>query len=189
MTETSHAHRHPGPAGSTFDPVCGMTVDPHTTPHRHSYRGAPYYFCSAGCRSKFAADPEKYLANAPPHDDVPEGAIYTCPMHPEIRQVGTGYVPDLRHGARTGDRDRRHRTQSRTRRHDTAVLDRPRADRTGVCAGDGLAPPRRRMPSLPRTSRTGFSSRSPLRLCCGRAGHSSCAAGSRWSRAISTCSR
>ena len=93
MTETSHAHRHPGPAGSTFDPVCGMTVDPHTTPHRHSYRGAPYYFCSAGCRSKFAADPEKYLANAPPHDDVPEGAIYTCPMHPEIRQVGPGTCP------------------------------------------------------------------------------------------------
>jgi Cu+-exporting ATPase len=77
-----------------IDPVCGMTVDPHKTPHRHSYRGHPYYFCSAGCRAKFAADPEKYLtaeerAVAP----VAEGTIYTCPMHPEVRQVGPGTCP------------------------------------------------------------------------------------------------
>jgi Cu+-exporting ATPase len=70
-----------------------MTVDPHTTPHRHSYRGQPYYFCSAGCRTKFTADPEKYLGDKPRHDDVPEGSIYTCPMHPEIRQVGPGTCP------------------------------------------------------------------------------------------------
>jgi Cu+-exporting ATPase len=70
-----------------------MTVDPHKTPHRHSYRGQPYYFCSAGCRTKFAADPEKYLGDKPRHDDVPEGAIYTCPMHPEVRQVGPGTCP------------------------------------------------------------------------------------------------
>ena len=96
MTETSHAHHHhqtTTPAAGALDPVCGMTVDPHTTPHRHSYRGAPYYFCSAGCRTKFAADPEKYLGDKPRHDDVPEGTIYTCPMHPEIRQVGPGTCP------------------------------------------------------------------------------------------------
>ena len=71
-----------------------MTVDPHKTPHRHSYRGHPYYFCSAGCRGKFAADPEKYLAGdertAAP---VAEGTIYTCPMHPQVRQVGPGACP------------------------------------------------------------------------------------------------
>src|SRR6266481_4260655 len=44
-----------------IDPVCGMSVDPHTTPHRHTHQGHPYYFCSAGCRSKFAADPARYV--------------------------------------------------------------------------------------------------------------------------------
>src|SRR2546429_230482 len=48
--------------GSVIDPVCGMAVDPHTTPHRHTYQGRPYYFCSAGCRTKFAADPARYLS-------------------------------------------------------------------------------------------------------------------------------
>jgi P-type Cu+ transporter len=90
----SHDRRSPAEAGSAIDPVCGMSVDPHTTPHRHTHQGHPYYFCSAGCRSKFAADPARYLtpdaASAPP---VPAGAIYTCPMHPEIRQVGPGACP------------------------------------------------------------------------------------------------
>jgi Cu+-exporting ATPase len=96
MSETSHAHHHhdeTSPAEGVLDPVCGMTVDPHKTQHRHSYRGEPYYFCSAGCRTKFAADPEKYLGDKPRHEDVPEGTIYTCPMHPEIRQVGPGTCP------------------------------------------------------------------------------------------------
>src|SRR5829696_5464441 len=78
------------------DPVCGMWVDPHTTEHKAEHHGQPYYFCSAGCRAKFLANPESYLdpavtaANAQP---VPEGTIYTCPMHPEIRQVGPGSCP------------------------------------------------------------------------------------------------
>ena len=50
----SHSHGDAATTGSAIDPVCGMTVDPHKTPHRHTYRGRPYYFCSAGCRSKFA---------------------------------------------------------------------------------------------------------------------------------------
>ena len=77
------------------DPVCGMIVDPHTTPHRHSHVGRTYYFCSAGCLSKFSLDPGKYLApdqsKAPAA--VPEGTIYTCPMHPQIRQAGPGSCP------------------------------------------------------------------------------------------------
>ncbi len=91
------AHHHaPSPEASTgvIDPVCGMTVDPHTTPHRHTHQGHPYYFCSAGCRSKFAGDPDRYLsgrtADAEP---VPEGTTYTCPMHPEVRQIGPGSCP------------------------------------------------------------------------------------------------
>ena len=80
-------------AGSVIDPVCGMTVDPHTTPHRHTHQGHTYYFCSAGCRTKFAADPNKYLGDKRAEEPVPEGTIYTCPMHPEIRQVGPGSCP------------------------------------------------------------------------------------------------
>jgi Cu+-exporting ATPase len=74
------------------DPVCGMKVDPHTAKHRADYRGHTYYFCNPKCREKFVADPEKYLSpqEAAP---VPEGTEYTCPMHPEIRQIGPGACP------------------------------------------------------------------------------------------------
>jgi P-type Cu+ transporter len=87
-------HAQGAPAG-TIDPVCGMTVDPATTPHRFALAGETHHFCSAGCRNKFAADPQRYLlkssvAIAAP---LPEGTIYTCPMHPEIRQVGPGSCP------------------------------------------------------------------------------------------------
>ena len=77
------------------DPVCGMTVDPLTTPHRAEHDGHPFYFCSNGCREKFIADPSRYLGAkltviTPP---VAAGTIYTCPMHPEIQQVGPGNCP------------------------------------------------------------------------------------------------
>src|SRR5262249_2126990 len=89
------AAAHPA-AGAVSDPVCGMSVDPHKTRHRAAYQGRTYYFCSAGCQAKFSADPSKYLAakgdRAPP-DKVPDGTIYTCPMHPQIRQVGPGSCP------------------------------------------------------------------------------------------------
>jgi P-type Cu+ transporter len=89
-----HDHDHDGPLyGGTRDPVCGMTVDPHKTPHRAEYAGHPYYFCSAGCRTKFLADPARYLGEAKEPEPVPEGTIYTCPMHPEIRRPGPGSCP------------------------------------------------------------------------------------------------
>jgi len=92
-----HAHDHAGPSDTAHkvkDPVCGMTVDPHTTAHKTEHGGRPYYFCSAGCREKFLADPERYLDPAAAKaEPVPEGTIYTCPMHPEIRQVGPGSCP------------------------------------------------------------------------------------------------
>jgi P-type Cu+ transporter len=76
------------------DPVCGMTVDPHKTPHRHVHQHRTYYFCSAGCRTKFAAEPAKYLGKqAAAAAELPPGTIYTCPMHPEIRQAGPGNCP------------------------------------------------------------------------------------------------
>jgi Cu+-exporting ATPase len=76
------------------DPVCGMTVDPATTPHRHVHRGDNYFFCSGGCRTKFAADPAKYLdPSARASEPMPEGTIFTCPMHPKVRQQGPGSCP------------------------------------------------------------------------------------------------
>ena len=90
-------HGHGGAsalAHSTKDPVCGMDVDPHTARHKAEHGGRPYYFCSAGCKDKFVADPARYLnGEAPPVQAVPPGTTYTCPMHPEIRQVGPGSCP------------------------------------------------------------------------------------------------
>jgi Cu+-exporting ATPase len=76
------------------DPVCGMIVDPHTASHCHQHQGHTYYFCSAGCRTQFAAEPRRYLGTAaPPAMPASSGAIFTCPMHPQIRQAGPGACP------------------------------------------------------------------------------------------------
>jgi len=87
----NHAAASPGMAK---DPVCGMDVDPHTAKFRAEHAGRTYYFCAAGCRTKFIADPERYLSkeSAPPAP-VDPGAVYTCPMHPEVRQIGPGSCP------------------------------------------------------------------------------------------------
>jgi Cu+-exporting ATPase len=75
------------------DPVCGMDVDPAATAHHAEYQGQPYHFCSAGCRAKFVTDPDRYLGSKQAAPEIPPGTIYTCPMHPEIRQVGPGFCP------------------------------------------------------------------------------------------------
>jgi Cu+-exporting ATPase len=105
----NHAHRH-GRAGheataaTVRDPVCGMTVDPAVTQHHFELDGTSYHFCSAGCRAKFGADPRRYL-NPPSEDpavlrpamgalpEAAEGAVWTCPMHPEIQRAGPGSCP------------------------------------------------------------------------------------------------
>ncbi|WP_441232932.1 heavy metal translocating P-type ATPase [Bradyrhizobium sp. 930_D9_N1_4] len=89
-----HAHHHGDAPTKVLDPVCRMTVDPATSKHHLTHHGEAFHFCSAGCRTKFAADPAKYLAKEKaPGPKMPEGTIYTCPMHPEIRQVGPGSCP------------------------------------------------------------------------------------------------
>jgi Cu+-exporting ATPase len=88
------AHAAPSEEGKRLDPVCGMTVDPAATAHHATHAGEAHHFCSAGCRTKFLADPERYLnPTAREPEAVPAGAIYTCPMHPEVRQVGPGACP------------------------------------------------------------------------------------------------
>jgi P-type Cu+ transporter len=88
-----HGDHHSDGKATVRDPVCGMTVDPAASQHRFDYRGETFHFCSADCRTKFAADPRKYLDDSKPKAAVPEGTIYTCPMHPQIRKVGPGSCP------------------------------------------------------------------------------------------------
>ncbi|MGA2795527.1 MAG: heavy metal translocating P-type ATPase, partial [Roseiarcus sp.] len=71
-----------------------MDVDPAASKHRAEYGGKSFHFCSAGCKAKFEADPARYAADGGPAvDAAPKGAIYTCPMHPEVRQIGPGACP------------------------------------------------------------------------------------------------
>ncbi len=87
-TTTDKSHR---------DPVCGMDVDPKGAAGSLGHGGSKYYFCSKHCLAKFKDDPKKYLKTNevdPTQIQIgSEGAIYTCPMHPEIRKPGPGDCP------------------------------------------------------------------------------------------------
>lgn len=76
------------------DPVCGMDVEVNG-PHKHAHGNATVHFCSEHCLAKFRENPEKYSKNVPAKQifEASEDAIYTCPMHPEIRQNGPGSCP------------------------------------------------------------------------------------------------
>ncbi|WP_370870161.1 heavy metal translocating P-type ATPase [Hydrogenophaga sp.] len=97
-----NAHQHHGSSALSQlasptdlkDPVCGMTVTAQSG-HMLTHEGRTFYFCSAKCQGKFAANPLQYLAPEPPAEtsSAVAGAIYTCPMHPEIRQDHPGNCP------------------------------------------------------------------------------------------------
>ncbi len=114
MTDHYHSHHHAPPSdGKTAkDIVCGMRVNPITTPHRTSHNGHDYFFCGARCKEKFITDPEKFLSPPPHPNPLPAGeregpaqregegvshtaagSIWTCPMHPEIRTHKPGPCP------------------------------------------------------------------------------------------------
>src|SRR5262245_28848346 len=104
-----------------IDPVCGMTVNPDTAAGKSERGGNTYYFCSKGCKTRFDANPERYLAPGATHDPMaspiallrpahsPGGALpsrqmerpasagpggkWTCPMHPEVVRDGPGTCP------------------------------------------------------------------------------------------------
>ena len=89
-------HHHGAAPDSAVDPVCGMSVDPATTPHRIEHGGQTLSFCSDRCRTKFADGLTKSLCDGSTLAtcaNVPAGTIYTCPMHLQIRQVGPGNCP------------------------------------------------------------------------------------------------
>ena len=84
------------PVATAVDPVCHMNVDPERAAGSSIYQGQTYYFCSKGCVAKFEADPQRYLHpdKAPePMQPAAAGTEYTCPMHPEVRQIGPGSCP------------------------------------------------------------------------------------------------
>lgn len=99
------------PTTTITDPVCGMTVDPATAAGSVSHAGTTYHFCSTHCVHKFRANPQKYLSGPPTAESgscchghgggsaasnsppAPPGTEYTCPMHPEIVQIGPGTCP------------------------------------------------------------------------------------------------
>ncbi len=84
------------PRRGEIDPVCHMTVDPAHASGKSEFEGKTYYFCSKGCVAKFEADPERYLYPEPAKTEAPAQPAnidYTCPMHPEIRQIGPGSCP------------------------------------------------------------------------------------------------
>jgi P-type Cu+ transporter len=102
MKHHSHDHHHnsaadpaaQGNAGKVRDRVCNMWVDPTRSPHHAEHGGQSYHFCSAGCRTKFVAGPARYLKKeAASPEPAKSGVIYTCPMHPQIRQIGPGSCP------------------------------------------------------------------------------------------------
>jgi len=87
-------HTHPHSSALPIDPVCGMAVIPEQAAGKSELNGTTYYFCSPGCKKKFDANPAAYLGEAPaPKPAAPPGTIYTCPMHPEVRQEGPGTCP------------------------------------------------------------------------------------------------
>jgi P-type Cu+ transporter len=76
-----------------IDPVCGMRIDRKTANHRFEYHGQQYFFCSGRCRERFQAEPRKFLKSKAPEPAAPADAVYTCPMHPEVKQIGPGSCP------------------------------------------------------------------------------------------------
>jgi len=96
-----HHHHHGHDSGThdghdhvkVKDPVCGMMVDPETTPHSLVHMGQTVHFCSAKCKEKLAADPHVYMTPKGPKSAPKPGTIYTCPMHPQIRRDKPGNCP------------------------------------------------------------------------------------------------
>jgi Cu+-exporting ATPase len=94
MDHAHHGHGHT--SNTATDPVCGMKVTIATARNKAEHAGHTYYFCSQRCLGKFTAEPRRYLAPQPAEavaKEMPAGTIYTCPMHPQIRQVGPGSCP------------------------------------------------------------------------------------------------
>jgi len=86
-----HGEMTATPGGKFVDPVCGMSVATETAAGKYDYEGKTYYFCSTGCLNKFKQNPASFLEKKKEEKQAAatsEGVEYTCPMHPEIIQIG-----------------------------------------------------------------------------------------------------
>ncbi len=87
-------HLDPPSATGERDPACGMTVVPARAAGHHTHAGHTYYFCGKSCHEKFKADPERFVGKAEaPVVEAPPGAMWTCPMHPDVVRDGPGSCP------------------------------------------------------------------------------------------------
>ena len=94
MEHLHHPDQTPLAIPNVVDPVCGMTVTPGLAKGGSaSFAGNEYWFCNPECHDNFVAEPAKYLDPAPRIAPIPDGATFTCPMHPDVRQDHPGDCP------------------------------------------------------------------------------------------------
>ena len=116
------------------DPVCGMTVDPQSASHKTEYRGKTYHFCCEHCLEKFQSNPEGYLEGKKEEPPAQTGAVYTCPMDPEIRQDKPGACPKCGMALESATAAPLSRTEYVCPMHPEVVRDQP-----GACPKCGMA--------------------------------------------------
>ncbi len=122
-----------------IDPVCGMTVDPMSAAGSHEYRGTTYYFCSLSCQKRFRATPDRFLESPSDHsccglDTGNAEAEYTCPMHPDVLQIGPGICPHCGMGLEPTEQPALTRVEYVCPMHPEEVSDHP-----GPCSKCGMA--------------------------------------------------
>lgn len=120
--------------GQHIDPVCGMTVTEAEAEGSHDHDGVTYWFCGANCLRKFGENPAGWLdGSAAP--EAQADAEYTCPMHPEVRQIGPGTCPDCGMALEPATvQGPRRRTEYTCPMHPEVVQDEP-----GSCPKCGMA--------------------------------------------------
>ena len=172
------------------DPVCGMKVDIGARGPSAKHEGHTFYFCSEGCRGKFAAEPERYLTKQDEPKPLPKGTLYTCPMHPEIVKEGPGHCPicgmALEPMGVPPEITDNPELIDFTRRLKVAVplsLALLALDMGNHVFGIDL------LPFLSASAKQWLQLIIAIPPCCGAAGRSSCAAGIRCGGAGSICSR
>ena len=125
-------------AKSVIDPVCGMTVDPAHAAASHVHAGQTFHFCSTHCHKKFVVDPARYTGEvvlpASATETPGAAAEYTCPMHPEVRQVGPGICPKCGMGLEPLEQPATAKVEYVCPMHPEVVSDHP-----GPCPKCGMA--------------------------------------------------